>query len=511
MVPRQSFRRPYWWILTLVIWHSFAMLVSKQEMLARVPLTIRIGLGLVLAGVAWTGAWAWWASAGNTMWVPLDVQIPASLGHLRTPFKLHVESTYRIFIAVGRQVNSDGVPCITSPLCGNALPRAEWSLSSVQRVITGGSSDSNGGEVYDTDVKWRELGMFQAAGGNYVVDVDLVGDGRSVSGRAPRLTVVEIGGWRRDAYEQTDDANLASLLLVLAGFYLIVREAKIRHRERAAALALTYSLTQRGPQPRDLQVNRMAAASPTVKLGFHPPGPVWAGLFLMLAACGAYAYVQRWEGQVASALLGLCSIGIGGGASLLAIAGAGGLRKEVVPVAPCERQGPLPAHVRWKVRSSKRRPFQELPSFGLVAFLLYFCVAIPLWLLQPLTPMGLAVHLLRPAPAALRVPGMDPLLVQVTSDSRGAHHAVWVNWQPVTWADLSAVLQKELIRRPPNWPVYVEGDPDADWQWVAMTIDTIRGLTEEVYLLTTWKGLPRQQLEARKTQRIPSAHSRGRQ
>src|ERR1039458_5460462 len=183
VVPRQSFRRPYWWILTLVIWHSFAMLVSKQEMLARVPLTIRIGLGLVLAGVAWTGAWAWWASAGNTMWVPLDVQIPASLGHRRTPFKLHVESTYRIFIAVGRQVNSDGVPCITSPLCGNALPRAEWSLSSVQRVITGGSSDSNGGEVYDTDVKWRELGMFQAAGGNYVVDVDLVGDGRAVSGR----------------------------------------------------------------------------------------------------------------------------------------------------------------------------------------------------------------------------------------------------------------------------------------------------------------------------------------
>jgi hypothetical protein len=106
---------------------------------------------------------------------------------------------------------------------------------------------------------------------------------------------------------------------------------------------------------------------------------------------------------------------------------------------------------------------------------------------------------------------MDPLLVQVTSDSRGAHHAVWVNWQPVAWADLSAVLQKELIRRPPNWPVYVEGDPDADWQWVAMTIDTIRGLTGEVYLLTTWKGLPRQQLEARKTQKIPSAHSRGRQ
>ena len=119
--------------------------------------------------------------------------------------------------------------------------------------------------------------------------------------------------------------------------------------------------------------------------------------------------------------------------------------------------------------------------------------------------MGLNVHLLPPAPVAPRVPGMDPLLVQVTG-----HHEVCVNWQPVTWTEFAEVVQKELKRRPPNWPVYVEGDPDLDWQWVAMVIDTIRGLHGEVSLLTTWKGLPRKQLETRTTHKTPGTRSRDR-
>ena len=105
---------------------------------------------------------------------------------------------------------------------------------------------------------------------------------------------------------------------------------------------------------------------------------------------------------------------------------------------------------------------------------------------------------------------MDPLLVQVTCEEPGIRHRVYVNWQPVEWTELRAVVQKELNHRPPNWPVYVEGDPDADWQWVALAIDTIRGLHGEVYLLTTWRGLPRGQLETKTTHKTPGNHSRGR-
>ena len=338
-------------------------------------------------------------------------------------------------------------------------------MSNGKEVVIGGDNSLGNGaqHVDDTAAEWRELGLFQAASGKYFVDVDFVGGGNWPRGRVLRLMVVEIGGWRVDAHQQVGDAILESLLLVLAGTYLMVREAKIRRRERAAELARVYSLTQPGPLPRDLQVGRAAADSPAAQSRFHPPAPVWAGMFLMPTGCGAYAYIQHWDGPFASALLGLCAIGIGGGASVLAIAGAGRFRKQAVPFEPCERQGPVPVHVRCKVRSSKRRPFQGLPSYGLIAVLLYFCVAIPLWLIQPIIPTGLMVHLLRPGPAAPRLPGMDPVLVQVTSEARGTRHEVYVNWQPVAWAELGAVVRQELKHRPPQWPVYVEGDPDADW------------------------------------------------
>jgi hypothetical protein len=48
----------------------------------------------------------------------------------------------------------------------------------------------------------------------------------------------------------------------------------------------------------------------------------------------------------------------------------------------------------------------------------------------------------------------------------------------------SALLKKELVRRPPDWPVYVEGDRDLEWRQVAEAIDAVRGQRAEVILLT---------------------------
>lgn len=50
--------------------------------------------------------------------------------------------------------------------------------------------------------------------------------------------------------------------------------------------------------------------------------------------------------------------------------------------------------------------------------------------------------------------------------------------------DFATRLQQELSRRPPNWPVYLEGDRDMEWESVARTIDVIRGIGAEVVLLT---------------------------
>jgi len=50
--------------------------------------------------------------------------------------------------------------------------------------------------------------------------------------------------------------------------------------------------------------------------------------------------------------------------------------------------------------------------------------------------------------------------------------------------DFDAVLRKELSRRPPSWPVYVQGDPNLEWAWVLKVVDMVRGLPAEVVLVT---------------------------
>jgi hypothetical protein len=76
------------------------------------------------------------------------------------------------------------------------------------------------------------------------------------------------------------------------------------------------------------------------------------------------------------------------------------------------------------------------------------------------------------------------LLVRVELAASGRPR-LYVDYRPVGWDDIEALLRKELRVRPPNWPVYVEGDPGMEWVWAADTIDRIRGLHAEVILLTS--------------------------
>jgi biopolymer transport protein ExbD len=120
---------------------------------------------------------------------------------------------------------------------------------------------------------------------------------------------------------------------------------------------------------------------------------------------------------------------------------------------------------------------------GLITAILYLLAGIPMLVLQGWafrSPTGLWVHLLRSGVSAYRSPGIQPLLVQIK-----ASHALYVDWRPVSLADLGPVLRRELPLRPPNWPVYVEGDPSLDWMHVAQAVDIIRGEHAEVILLAT--------------------------
>ena len=93
-------------------------------MFARLPLTARIGLGLVLIGVCWFGYWSVWAR--TRIWVPLQMPISLSQGHIRTAeFKINLEGSYLLYVKL-QPVFGDGSGAGVH--CPDLLPRTVWSL-----------------------------------------------------------------------------------------------------------------------------------------------------------------------------------------------------------------------------------------------------------------------------------------------------------------------------------------------------------------------------------------------
>jgi len=148
-------------------------------------------------------------------------------------------------------------------------------------------------------------------------------------------------------------------------------------------------------------------------------------------------------------------------------------------------------------RSWTAWPFSRPSWFGLIGTKTYVVVLIPVWVmfssLRP-APMGLVVHLVRPGIPAQHIAGLQPLRVRVAAAIGDARPRVYVDSQPVPLGDFRDVLEKRLILRPPDWPVYFEGDRDMEWDHAMRAIDTIRGLHAQVVLLTP-SILPKPTLE----------------
>jgi hypothetical protein len=168
------------------------------------------------------------------------------------------------------------------------------------------------------------------------------------------------------------------------------------------------------------------------------------------------------------------------------------------PQTPLAISGPVPANVaecrRFYRRISAtvdhaqmRAPFREsffrLPwaSYVIVIVLLFLLVVNQFLWAGKRVPGGLIVRLRRPEIESRPDPLIYPILVHVSHSEKGP--AIKVNSRPVAWADLESALRREMMLRPPHWPVYVEGDPDMEWQWAAMTIDVIQGMHLPVILL----------------------------
>jgi biopolymer transport protein ExbD len=172
---------------------------------------------------------------------------------------------------------------------------------------------------------------------------------------------------------------------------------------------------------------------------------------------------------------------------------AGDARRRIVPALATARP------YSWTIDRNRHRKLwlPNVPASSRLSWfslLLVNCLVLLLiiTLLQtPLMHMGLPVRLVRPGIPAQSTPWLEPLRLRVAYVGPKMRPHLYLNSQPIAWEDLGAVLQKELNRRPPHWPVYVEGDPYLQWQDVAKAIDIIQGTNGEVVLLGSATTLPR--------------------
>jgi biopolymer transport protein TolR len=92
--------------------------------------------------------------------------------------------------------------------------------------------------------------------------------------------------------------------------------------------------------------------------------------------------------------------------------------------------------------------------------------------ITPLTPHGLDTLVPQPPPPNQPPPppDQDPtVVIEVAKD-----HSMQINGQPVKEADLSSRLE-DIFKTRATKVVFVKGDPDVDYRWVAIAIDDAKG------------------------------------
>ncbi len=138
------------------------------------------------------------------------------------------------------------------------------------------------------------------------------------------------------------------------------------------------------------------------------------------------------------------------------------------------------------------RTFSVAGRFNLNhSMLLLILLLVLLWVIfvmqAPFIAHGFAIRVIRPGVALIPIAGTMPLRIHVLAGKKGKFwemRGLQVGSQVFNRADLEAFLRREIPKRPPDWPVYVEGDPELEYESVGWAIDAVSALRTKVVLLT---------------------------
>ena len=100
-------------------------------------------------------------------------------------------------------------------------------------------------------------------------------------------------------------------------------------------------------------------------------------------------------------------------------------------------------------------------------------------------PIGLRVRLAKDLSQIQPFPGYQPLIMHISLTGRNPDHPhYFINSEEVPLSRLHDALEDKLRYRPDK-VVFIQADPDAEYQWVISAIDAAKGARATAVLATS--------------------------
>jgi biopolymer transport protein ExbD len=191
-------------------------------------------LGMVAGVVVFAATEHWYKTRD---FVPLDMPVPLSTGHIRTgDFTIQLKGSYFISIAMTHAFYNYNCK-------QDGLPKTHWVLTQNGRVVAHREHDEYPYASQEF-IEGTDLFYFDAEPGTYNLDVEVLSDSKCLDVGKPRLRVF-LSGYDRAEYDDLDtNLLLVSLVSFGVGLALLFASRSTGLRERPHALPFASSLPQ---------------------------------------------------------------------------------------------------------------------------------------------------------------------------------------------------------------------------------------------------------------------------